>query len=171
MKNYEIGSSQFISAHSMCHIRYIFFYHDYWKSTILYGPNYMPNIYIAYNKVTYSNAWFLWKSFKEIEKAFDIFHDLVRVEMFYRILVDPSEGGLRNKFYLILLRYSIVDFTEINARFGLWNSKILSKLLGNVVTLRRSFERYWYSTNIFPDLRSVEDLFELWTVDDGCHFR
>jgi len=59
MKNYEIGSFQFICAYSMCHIRYIFFYHDYWKSTILYGPNYMPNIYVVYNKVTYSNAWFL----------------------------------------------------------------------------------------------------------------
>lgn len=80
----------------------------------------MPNIYLAYNKVTYSNAWFLWKLFKQIEKAFDMFHDLVRAEMFYRILVDLSEGVFRNKFYLILLRYSIVDFTKINAVISIW---------------------------------------------------
>ena len=42
--------------------------------------------------------------------------------MFYRILADPSEGILRNKafFYLVLLRYSIVDFTEINAVISIW---------------------------------------------------
>ena len=64
MKNYEISNFKLICAHSIYRIRYTFFYYDYWKSTILYGPNCMPNIYIAYNKVTYSNAWFLWKSFK-----------------------------------------------------------------------------------------------------------
>ena len=51
-------------AHIVCATYYIYFYHDYWKSTILHGPSYMPNIYLAYNKVTYSNAWFLWKLFK-----------------------------------------------------------------------------------------------------------